>query len=76
MQEMIKELIVIEPHESVDRLVENLIERNQSGNIFSLMTVFFDKEGRICTYWANIVSLTRAIGGLERLKAELLRDDI
>ena len=56
---------------SVDELIRELDKCNKAGEVRSIMTVYFDKEGNISTHWSGIPSVTRAVGALERLKIAL-----
>lgn len=72
---MINGPVKLHPAESVDTLLRVLQERNENGEVFSATVAFFDKEGYIQLHWANISSMTRAVGALERLKHELFRTE-
>lgn len=64
----------LESVESVEKLIEALFEWHKAGEITSMMTVFFDKEGNVSTHWTKIPTFTRAIGALERLKFAIMLD--
>lgn len=69
---MTKEPLKLHFVESTDALLDHMNKLNEQGEIKSLMTVFFDAQGNIQTHWAGVMTITRSIGALERLRMSIL----